>query len=241
MNYLYCIEGVATCKAELAILHLESVAFTYDKHLRKLLSACLILEELKVKDLIVEKLTMELRINRDAPSLSNLVRANISGGEIDLDWLHYVQYLHIKLQWTYFLHGAMFHNLIHIELTFDFRYTDGSFKWSWLMKLLKNSPKLQTMIIDEVDTVHNFGDREWKDPEIIPESLISNLTTCSLRSYKRTNCEFQFAKYIMQNSRVLSTVTIRSARRVDTNTKLQMLKELSLCPRNSATCKLLFI
>jgi ribosomal protein L39E len=93
----------------------------------------------------------------------------------------------------------------------------------------------------QVDTVHNFGDREWKDPEIIPESLISNLTTCSLRSYKRTNCEFQFAKYIMQNSRVLSTVTIRSARRVDTNTKLQMLKELSLCPRNSATCKLLFI
>jgi hypothetical protein len=80
----------------LKVLHLESVAFTYDKHLRKLLSACLILEELKVKDLIVKKLAMELRINRDVPSLSNLVRANISGGKIDLDWLHNVHHLHIK-------------------------------------------------------------------------------------------------------------------------------------------------
>jgi hypothetical protein len=92
----------------------------------------------------------------------------------------------------------------------------------------------------QVDTVDNFGDREWKDPEIVPECLLSNLTTCSLRNYKRTNCEFQFAKYIIQNSRVLSTMTIQSATHVDTNTKLQMLKELSLCPRNSATCILLF-
>ncbi|WJX35614.1 hypothetical protein P8452_23579 [Trifolium repens] len=225
----------------LKVLHLESVAFTYDKHLRKLLSACLILEELKVKDLIVKKLAMELRINRDVPSLSNLVRANISGGKIDLDWLHNVHHLHIKLQWTYFLHGAMFHNLIHIELTFDVRYPYGSFKWSWMMKLLKNSPKLQILIIDEVDTIHNFRDREWKDPKIVPECLLYHLTTCSLRNYKRANCEFQFAKYITKNSRVLNTMTIWSARRVDTNTKLQMLKELSLCPRNSATCKLLFI
>ncbi|KAK2446110.1 FBD-associated F-box protein [Trifolium repens] len=225
----------------LKVLHLESVAFTYDKHLRKLLSACLILEELKVKDLIAKKLAMELLINRDVPSLSNLVTANISGGKIDIDWLHNVHHLYIKLSHSYFSPAAMFHNLIHIELIYEFHYPNGSFNWSWLMKLLKNSPKLQTMIIDEVDTDHNFSDREWKDPEIVPKCLLSNLTTCSLRSYKRTNCQFQFAKYIMQNSRVLSTVTIRSANRVDTNTKLQMLKELSLCPRNSATCKLLFI
>jgi len=36
-------------------------------------------------------------------------------------------------------------------------------------------------------------------------------------------------------------MTIQSAKFVETNTKLQMLNELSMCPMNSATCKLLFI
>jgi hypothetical protein len=82
----------------LKLLHLESVAFTYHKHMRKLLlSACLILEELKVKDLIVMKRANELRANRDGQIISNLVRANISGGNIAINWLHNVQHLRIKL------------------------------------------------------------------------------------------------------------------------------------------------
>jgi hypothetical protein len=93
----------------------------------------------------------------------------------------------------------------------------------------------------QVDTVHDYGDRKWKDLDVVPECLLSHLTTCSLRNYSRINCELQFAKYIMQNSRVLSTMTIQSAKSVETDTKLQILKELSLCPRISATCKLLFI
>jgi hypothetical protein len=82
----------------LKLLHLESVAFTYHKHMRKLLlSACPILEELKVKDLIVMKRANELRANRDGQIISNLVRANISGGNIAINWLHSVQHLRIKL------------------------------------------------------------------------------------------------------------------------------------------------
>ncbi|GAU49508.1 hypothetical protein TSUD_306610 [Trifolium subterraneum] len=173
----------------LKVLHLESVAFTFHKHIRKLLSACPILEELETKDLTVKKVAKELRINRDVPSLSNLVRANISGGYIGLDWLHNVHHLSIKL----------------------------------------------------VDTFHNYADSEWKDPEIVPECLLSHLTTCSLRNYSHTNCEFQFAKYIMENSRVLSTMTIQIAKSIESDTKIQMLKELYLCPMNSATCELLLI
>jgi hypothetical protein len=80
----------------LKVLHLESVAFTYYKHFIELLSACPILEELKVKDTTVNILTRGLRIGRDGLSMSNLVRANISNGLIDLDWIHNVHHLRIK-------------------------------------------------------------------------------------------------------------------------------------------------
>ncbi|MCH99610.1 F-box/RNI/FBD-like domain protein [Trifolium medium] len=79
----------------LKVLHLESVAFTFYKHIRKLLYACPILEELEIKDLIVKKQCMELPAGTDV--LSNLVRANISGWIIELHWLHNVHHLCIKL------------------------------------------------------------------------------------------------------------------------------------------------
>ncbi|GAU49509.1 hypothetical protein TSUD_306620 [Trifolium subterraneum] len=189
----------------LKILHLESVAFTYHKHFRKLLSACPILEELETKDLIVKRIAKELRINNsDVPSLSNLVRANISGGYIQLDWLYNVHHLSIKLRWTYYLDG-MFHNLTHMELIFDIR-PSWMFEWEWLIKLLQNSPKLQTIIIDEVDTFHTCGDREWKDPDVIPECLLSHLTTCSLRNYRSTNLAELVAMYEAHKENVLLKV-----------------------------------
>jgi hypothetical protein len=84
-------------------------------------------------------------------------------------------------------------------------------------------------------------EREWTDPEIVPECLLFHLTTCSLRNYTLINSELKFAKYIMQNSRLLSTITIQSAKFLDTTTKLQMLIQLSSCPRISPTSKLFFI
>lgn len=97
------------------------------------------------------------------------------------------------------------------------------------------------MYHSQVDTENNFGAGKWKDPEIAPECLSSHLTTCSLRSYSGINCELQFAKYIMQNSRVLTTMKIQVAKSVETTTKHQMFNELSSCPMNSASCQLLFI
>ncbi|CAK8567875.1 unnamed protein product [Lathyrus sativus] len=46
---------------------------------------------------------------------------------------------------------------------------------------------------------------------------------------------------LYMNSRLLDTITIQTAKFLDTNTKLQVLKELSSCPRISPTSKLLFI
>jgi len=92
------------------------------------------------------------------------------------------------------------------------------------------------IIICQVDiTDNNYGAGKWEDREIAPDWFLYHLTTCSLRSI---NCELQF---IMQNSRVLTTMKIQVAKSVETTTKHQMFNELSSCPMNSATCQLLFI
>ena len=82
-------------------------------------------------------------------------------------------------------------------------------------------------------------DRSWKDPPIVPKCLSSQLRTCSLTGYKGKELELQFAKYILQNSKVLQTMTVKCSRLIDLNAKQQMLMYLSSLPRGSSTCKLL--
>jgi hypothetical protein len=77
------------------------------------------------------------------------------------------------------------------------------------------------------------------DTPIVPECLSSQLKTCSLIGYKGRNCDFQFAKYILKNAKVLQIMTI-NASPVDINIKHQMIIKLSLCPRGSTTCKISF-
>ncbi|XP_050881590.1 FBD-associated F-box protein At4g10400-like [Lathyrus oleraceus] len=221
----------------LKLLHLESVNFRNHEYLCRLLLGCPLLEELEVKDSIVNTLDRQCR---RVAGLSNLIRANISDIHIDLNWLHNVEHLRLQVDEPSIV-DCMFHNLTRMEVIFDFTWEMRMKKWTWLIKLLQNFPKLDTLIIHDVDILKDFCDEIWEDPEIVPKCFLSHLTTCSLRNYSRINWEFQFAKYIMENSRVLKTMTIQSAKFVDTRTKLQMLMELSLCTRNSTTCKLLLI
>jgi hypothetical protein len=79
----------------------------------------------------------------------------------------------------------------------------------------------------------------WKDSSIVPECLSSELKTCCFKGYKGTKYDFKFAKYIIENSKVLDTMTI-SVCSIDINEKHQMFDKLSSCTRGSTTCKLLF-
>jgi hypothetical protein len=82
----------------------------------------------------------------------------------------------------------------------------------------------------------------WKDPSIVSECLSSKLKTCCIRGYKGTEFEFGLAKYIMQHSKVLETITIKCAW-LKQNTwlsKRHMRLKLSSCTMGSTTCKLLF-
>jgi len=59
------------------------------------------------------------------------------------------------------------------------------------------------------------------DPTIVPECLSTHLRTCLLEGFKNMECEVQFAKYIMQNAKVLNTISIKSASSIDINAKYQ--------------------
>jgi hypothetical protein len=78
------------------------------------------------------------------------------------------------------------------------------------------------------------------NPTIVPECLSTQLRTCLLKGYKGTECEIQFAKYIMQNAKVLKTISIKSVSPIDINLKYQVISKLALSARASTTCELIF-
>ena len=80
----------------------------------------------------------------------------------------------------------------------------------------------------------------WMDPTIVPECLSNQLRTCLLKGYTGTECEVQFAKYIMQNAKVLNSISIKSVSPIDINVKYQMISKLASLARASPTCELLF-
>jgi hypothetical protein len=168
----------------------------------------------------------------------------------------------MSISWTSL---RIFHNLIHMELRYDhdiFCDKNGT----WLLGMLPHFPKLQHFIIQVLKFLIYFlfevwfhifyvlktkyyvncwqvcGNTKnvcyncWKHPFTVPECISSELKTCCIRGYDGTKYEFEFAKYILQHSKVLETMIINTT----CHEKYQMLQELSLCTRGSTTCKLVF-
>jgi hypothetical protein len=82
----------------------------------------------------------------------------------------------------------------------------------------------------------------WKEPPKVPHCLSSELRTCCIKdcNYNK-KIELQFAKYIMQNSKVLNTMKVNNTHFVDMNARLQMFIELSSSTWDSSNCKLLLV
>ncbi|WJX30876.1 hypothetical protein P8452_19367 [Trifolium repens] len=140
---------------------------------------------------------------------------------------------------------SLFQCLTQLELSFTNDIDFYLRKWFWLIGILKYFPKLRKLIIQDCED-QNLEERYnecWKvkEPPIIgPECLLSQLKTCCLRSFGGTKCGFEFAKYIIENSKVLDYMIINSKFSRDKNAKSQMLMKLSSCAKGSETCKLLF-
>jgi len=87
------------------------------------------------------------------------------------------------------------------------------------------------------DIENGIYEDNWKDPDIVPECISSQLRTCLFTGCRGRKSELQFAEYLMKNSKVLRTMTIHSAYSLNLNAKHEMLRKLSVCPRG---CELIF-
>lgn len=79
----------------------------------------------------------------------------------------------------------------------------------------------------------------WSEPSLVPECLLSSLENLEWDNYEGTEVEKEVATFILRSSNCLKKATIYS-NSTDPNKKLEMIKELSLSPRGSRTCQLLF-
>ncbi|RHN53806.1 putative FBD domain-containing protein [Medicago truncatula] len=135
-------------------------------------------------------------------------------------------------------HWPKINNLTNMELILKHNHCE---KWKWLLEILECCPKLLNLTIHEdhrnaEEVVYN-----WIDPIIVPKCLSTQLRTCLLNDHKSsTESGLQFAKYIMQNSKVLNTMTIKSTSSRNRKAKYQMLLKLASLPRASTTCKFVF-
>ncbi|XP_058736754.1 F-box/FBD/LRR-repeat protein At3g26920-like [Vicia villosa] len=124
-----------------------------------------------------------------------------------------------------------FHNLTSLDLN-SFNY-----RWRFLIQLLKHSPNLQTLKLNEAgkdkDRWTRKDDREnWVDPDFVSQCLSLHLKTCHLLSFLGLQGELLLAKYILKNAAVLQTMKIWNGGQPEIERLLQS------CPRASSTCKL---
>ena len=110
--------------------------------------------------------------------------------------------------------------------------------WHSVLLMLKNSPNLQSFQLYFRET---SGTKPLPDPHSVPECLTSQFTKCFLTYFKGTKGEMQFAKFLMQNSTSLKSMTIRFASSCNAPEILEVQNELALCPRRSSSCELSFI
>ncbi|CAJ2642828.1 unnamed protein product [Trifolium pratense] len=225
----------------LKILHLDKVCFLCYEDIFKFPLSSPILEDFSVNDLqlrpgskfISEKFISE---TSNVKCLTNLVKASYSARQdIPLFLFTWAHILKIKLRCPHLFYKVhTLHNLTQLELTFFGDNMDDiwSGKWKWVLEVLQHSPKLQHLTIHQ--EIENIGISEayWEDPQIVPQCLSSQLKTFLFRGCRCKNSELQFIEYIMQNSKVLRTMTIHSASSIDLNAKHQMLKKLAVWHRN---------
>ncbi|KAI5410633.1 hypothetical protein KIW84_055957 [Lathyrus oleraceus] len=222
----------------LKILHLERMIFERHELLVKLLSGCHILEELETEYLCFRSLSRVPAKEFDG-LLPSLVRAKISCHDsiIPFHLVRNVETLHMeKAQLECCTTKLpMFHNLTHVKLQFSFDM------WGWLQQMLQQCHKLQSLIIQGCEFQdERWNDQSWNDPPIVPKCLSLHLRTCCLADCKGTESVLQFAKYILQNSKILKTMKIKYDCCADIKAKHQMTAELSSFTKGSTMCEVVF-
>ncbi|CAA7062578.1 unnamed protein product [Microthlaspi erraticum] len=132
--------------------------------------------------------------------------------------------------------GKIFSQLDQLKLcTCDMGWMD------LLMRLLKHTPKLTLIVLEETHGMDLEAPRPcWNEPSRVPECLSSSLEMFCWRQYGGSKDERKLATFILRNSAHLEIATFNS-KSTDPVERLRMLTELSMSPRRSSTCTLQFL
>ncbi|KAK2353062.1 hypothetical protein QL285_090733 [Trifolium repens] len=127
-----------------------------------------------------------------------------------------------------------------MELKFD-SATSWPNRLNWFLEMLECCPKLQHFTIQDDVNEKELSDKCWKDPPKVPKCVSSELRTCYIEGYNGKEFELQFVKYIIQNSKVPHTMTVKCASSVDINDMRQMFMNSFSSAMDSSKCKLIFV
>ncbi|RHN57224.1 putative F-box domain, FBD domain, leucine-rich repeat domain, L domain-containing protein [Medicago truncatula] len=223
----------------LKTLHLDRVMFVDEREILLLLDGCPVLQDFKSSDVYTSNVVTEESINQvfHNLSLSKLIRADIIDVNCDIPMkaLFNSEFLRIQLWEAYTPYDLpTFNNLTHLVINY---YLD------MFIEVLHHCPKLQILELyqktqvdwDEENTEGGKEQENWVDPKSTPQFLSLYLRTCTIRDFAFVDLQhdLMLARYILNNARVLQTMTIWSDKE-----QPQIEKELSLIPMASKTCQL---
>jgi len=124
----------------------------------------------------------------------------------------------------------------------------------WCRLILNHTPKLRVLrfeqrqakfyqLLDPLKRCCSSSvdvQTQWEQPSSVPKCLISSLETVEWIDYKGREVEKKVVMYLLENSRQLKTMAIRSLKSTNDNEKLKMLQELSSIHRICTKCGLSF-
>ncbi|XP_058752286.1 putative FBD-associated F-box protein At5g56440 [Vicia villosa] len=107
------------------------------------------------------------------------------------------------------------------------KHRDLKEEWVWLLERLDYFPNLRNLTIIEDNGNGDEIVYNWREQTSTPGCLSTQLRTCLIKQFTYTECGLQFAEYILRNSKVLDTMSIKSASFINENVKHQMLMILA--------------
>ncbi|CAN6898113.1 unnamed protein product [Brassica oleracea] len=131
--------------------------------------------------------------------------------------------------------GFVFNQLEHLEVCFCTLFSSDRV----IELLLKASSNLKRLDFSFMDHHVPQGMVYWNQPTTVPECILSSLQSFSWSKYTGEPEERDIVVYILKHALHLKTATIKSSES-SAVPKFEMLEELVLSPRASATCQLMF-
>ncbi|KAI7742251.1 hypothetical protein M8C21_033984 [Ambrosia artemisiifolia] len=165
-------------------------------------------------------------VMEDMPSL---VEASVLVGDTKVDmWVEFlkritgVKSLTTSLSHLYAPFASplpVFPNLDHLQLK------------SFCHSFLESTPKLKHLCIESCT--------HWVEPKLVPECMLSNLTTIKFLHCDGEECDIQLLEYMLRNAKVLKTVSITWGYMCrEAGKQMQLATQLLKIPRASRHCEI---